>query len=69
MLAATLTYPLIGEQGTGLWVSQLGQGDLEHTLLTVLGVHPNWIAALPLIAAVFAAAWRCGHRARRERGR
>jgi hypothetical protein len=57
MLAATLTYPLIGEQGTGLWVSELGDGTIEHTLLTVVGVHPNWIAALPLIGAVFAAIW------------
>ena len=24
---------------------QLGDGVLEHTLLTVLGVHPNWLAA------------------------
>jgi hypothetical protein len=57
MLAGTLTYPLIGEQGTGLWVSELGDGSLEHTLLTVVGVHSNWIAALPLIGAVFAAIW------------
>jgi hypothetical protein len=57
MLAAALTYPLIGFQGTGLWVEQLGDGVLEHTVLTVLGVHPNWLAAAPLIAAVLAAAW------------
>lgn len=57
MLAATLTYPLIGFQGTGMWVSQLGDGVLEHTVLTVLGVHPNWLAVAPLIAAVLAAVW------------
>ncbi len=57
MLAAVLTYPLIGLQGTGVWVQQLGDGVLEHTLLTLFGVHPNWLAAAPLIAAVLAAAW------------
>jgi hypothetical protein len=49
MLAASLTYPLIGEQGTGLWVDWLGDGRLEHTLLTAFGVHSNWLAAIPVI--------------------
>ena len=55
MLTASLTYPLIGEQGTGWWVEDLGQGTLEHTVLTVLGVHSNWIAAAPVLLAVAAA--------------
>ncbi|MFI5122603.1 MAG: hypothetical protein ACHQJ5_06870 [Vicinamibacteria bacterium] len=55
MLAASLTYPLIGEQGTGVWVDDLAGGTIEHTLLTVLGVHANWIAALPVLAGVGAA--------------
>jgi hypothetical protein len=55
MLAASLTYPLIGEQGTGVWVDDLAGGTIEHTLLTVLGVHSNWIAALPVLAGVGAA--------------
>jgi hypothetical protein len=56
MLAASLTYPLIGEQGTGLWVDWLGDGRLEHTLLTVFGVHPNWLAAIPVLLCVALAA-------------
>jgi hypothetical protein len=56
MLAASLTYPLIGEQGTGLWVDWLADGRIEHTLLTALGVHPNWVAAVPVLAAVALAA-------------
>jgi hypothetical protein len=56
MLAASLTYPLIGEQGTGLWVDWLGDGRLEHTLLTALGVHPNWLAAIPVLLFVALAA-------------
>jgi hypothetical protein len=57
MLAASLTYPLIGEQGTGLWVDWLGDGRLEHTLLTALGVYPNWLAAIPVLLCVALAAW------------
>ncbi|MDX6582152.1 MAG: hypothetical protein QOI10_1336 [Solirubrobacterales bacterium] len=52
MLAASLTYPLLGDQGTGDWVSQLGNGTLEHTLLSVFGLHPNWLAAIPVLLAV-----------------
>jgi hypothetical protein len=55
MLAASLTYPLIGDQGTGVWVDDLRQGVLEHTLLTVFGVQPNWIAILPVLLALLAA--------------
>jgi hypothetical protein len=56
MLLGTLTYPLIGFQGTGLWVDDLTSGILEHTVLTVFGVHSNWIAVVPLFLAVGAAA-------------
>jgi hypothetical protein len=55
MLAASLTYPLIGEQGTGLWVDWLADGQLEHTLATALGVHSNWLAALLPLSFVAAA--------------
>jgi hypothetical protein len=56
MLLASLTYPLIGEQGTGLWAEYLADGRLEHTLLSVLGVESNWVAIVPVVAAVAAAA-------------
>jgi hypothetical protein len=59
MLAGALTFPLIGDNGTGVWANQLGSGSLEHTLLTVLGVHNGWLAALPLLAAVAAAIAFC----------
>ena len=48
MLAGALTFPLIGENGTGTWANQLGSGSLEHTVLTVLGVHNGWLAVAPL---------------------
>ena len=59
MLAGALTFPLIGENGTGTWANQLGSGALEHTVLTVLGVHNGWLAVAPLLAAVIAAIAFC----------
>jgi hypothetical protein len=56
MLAASLTYPLIGDQGTGLWVDWLADGQLEHTLATAFGVHSNWLAAIPVLLFVALAA-------------
>ena len=55
MLAGALTFPLIGDNGTGTWANQLGSGTLEHTLLTVLGVHNVWVAVAPVLAAATAA--------------
>ena len=75
MLVATLTYPLLGDMGTATWVSWLGQGSLEHTLLTAFGVTNAWLAILPVLAAlasavVFAAlatpSVRLGGRSRRR---
>jgi hypothetical protein len=58
MLAASLTYPLIGEQGSGLWVDWLADSRLEQTLATAFGVHPNWLAAmLPLLFVACAVAF------------
>ena len=59
MLAGALTFPLIGENGTGTWANQLGSGTLEHTVLTVLGVQNGWLAVAPLLAAVIAAIVFC----------
>ena len=55
MLAGSMTFPLLGENGTGTWARDLANGILEHTVLTTLGVHGGWLAALPVFAAVAAA--------------
>src|SRR3954447_23200318 len=52
MLAGTLTYPLIGKQGTGTWADWLMDGRLEHTVLTAFGVTNAWLAVAPFVAAV-----------------
>ncbi len=55
MLAATLTYPLLGRQGTGTWADWLIDGRLEHTVLTAFGVTNAWLAIAPFLAAVLTA--------------
>jgi 4-amino-4-deoxy-L-arabinose transferase-like glycosyltransferase len=55
MIAGTLTFPLIGDNGTWIWVERLQNGILEHTVLTVLGVSDAWLAVVPVLVA-FAAA-------------
>jgi len=55
MLVGTLTYPLIGKQGTGTWADWLVQGRLEHTVLTAVGVTNAWLALAPFFAAILIA--------------
>jgi hypothetical protein len=52
MVVASLTFPLLGENGTGEWANQLAQGILEHTVLTAVGVENGWLASLPVLAAL-----------------
>jgi hypothetical protein len=59
MIAGAITFPLIGDSGTGIWANQLGSGVLEHTVLTVLGVHNGWLAVAPVLAGVAAAIAFC----------
>jgi hypothetical protein len=55
MLVGSLTYPLLGKQGTGTWADWLVQGKLEHTVLTAFGVTNAWLAVAPVVAAVLTA--------------
>src|SRR5215216_3083765 len=55
MLAGSMTYPLLGDNGTGTWARDLGDSTLEHTLLTVAGARNGWLAALPVFALVIGA--------------
>jgi hypothetical protein len=55
MLIGTLTYPLLGKQGTGTWADWVMDGKLEHTVLTAFGVTNAWLAVAPFVAAVLTA--------------
>ena len=55
MVVAALTFPLIGENGTAIWVERWRLGSLEHTLLTAFGVREAWVAIAPVLLAMLAA--------------
>jgi hypothetical protein len=55
MLVANLTYPLLGYEGSVEWLERLVDGQVEHTVLAVLGVDSNWVALAPVLLAVAAA--------------
>ena len=55
MGAAAITHPLIGEESTATWAERIYRGELEHTLLTAVGVREAWLATAPVIAAALAA--------------
>jgi hypothetical protein len=52
MLVGSITYPLLGEEGVGLWADWLTDSSLEHTLLTALGVSNAWLGLIPVAAAI-----------------
>src|SRR5439155_19363320 len=52
MLVGLMTFFFIGQNGTSTWAGELGNGILEHTLLTVVGVGNGWLAAAPVVAAI-----------------
>jgi hypothetical protein len=55
MVVGALTFPLIGDNGTWIWVERLHLGSFEHTLLTGVGVRDAWLAVAPVVLAVAAA--------------
>jgi hypothetical protein len=55
MALANVTYPLVGYEGSVEWLNRLTDGQIEHTLLAVLGVESNWVALAPVLLAIAAA--------------
>jgi hypothetical protein len=52
MVAGALTYPLVTGDGIAIWAQRLVWADLEHTVLTPMGVTSPWLAAVPLLVAL-----------------
>jgi hypothetical protein len=52
MLVANLTYPLLGYEGSVEWLERLVDGQIEHTVLAVLGLESNWLALAPVLLAM-----------------
>jgi hypothetical protein len=57
MILATITLPLIGDNGTAVWGDRFADGDFEHTLFSAFGVHDGWIAILPVFLLCALSAW------------
>ncbi len=57
MVAGALTHPLVTSSGIASWPQRLVWGDLEHTLLTPLGVTDPWLAIIPVLVALGAGVW------------
>jgi hypothetical protein len=55
MAVGAVTFPLIGDNGTGTWADYFTGGQLEHTFLTVLGVSDAYLALAPVAAALLTA--------------
>ena len=55
MVAGALTYPLVTADGIAIWAQRLVWADLEHTVLTPIGVTNPWLAVVPVLAALAAA--------------
>ncbi len=50
MVIPTMTGPAVGsEPEAGIWVQRLGDGDLQATAFTVIGVDTPWLAWLPAL--------------------
>jgi hypothetical protein len=52
MVTASITLPLIGDDGTSIWTERFASGDFEHTLLTAFGVHNGIVSIAPVLLAV-----------------
>jgi 4-amino-4-deoxy-L-arabinose transferase-like glycosyltransferase len=57
MIPATITLPLIGDNGTSVWGDRVISGEFENTLLTALGVHNGWYAITPVLVGCVLAVW------------
>lgn len=56
MIAATVTYPLIGPGDSAQWTTRIGEAHFQHTVLSVLGLDNGWPAIAPVLLAFVAAA-------------
>ena len=55
MIIATVTFPLVGQDGLGRWWARLSQGKFLQTVFTALGAGNGWASTGPVIACFFIA--------------
>jgi len=59
MIAATVSYPLIGARGTHQWTARIGIANFQHTLPTIFGFGNGWLAISPVLIAFVGARGPC----------
>ena len=52
MVAATMSYPMIGVNDPGVWVDRIGSGIFQHTLLDLAGIAHGLAAIAPFALGV-----------------
>jgi len=57
MIAATISYPLVGTGGTHQWMYRIEHDNFQHTIFSIMGLDNGWWATLPVLLAFLAAAW------------
>lgn len=55
MIIATVTFPLVGQDGLGRWWARLSQGKFLQTVFTAMGAGNGWASTGPVIACFFVA--------------
>lgn len=55
MVIATVTFPLVGQDGLGRWWARLSQGKFLQTVFTALGAGNGWTSTGPVIACFLVA--------------
>ena len=51
MIAATISYPLVGAGGTHQWTERIRLAIFQHTLPTIFGAGNGWLAIAPVLLA------------------
>jgi hypothetical protein len=55
MVAATMSYPMIGADDPGVWVQRMGDGLVQHSVLDLAGVAHGLVAIAPFAIGIVAA--------------
>src|SRR5262249_21136786 len=55
MTVGMLTFPLLGMQGTWIWVERVRERFFEHTLVSAFGIGTPWISIAPVLALILGA--------------
>lgn len=56
MIAATVSYPLVGAGGTHQWMERIRLGNFQNTVLSLAGLDNGWVAIAPVLLLFGAAA-------------